>query len=189
MILSVVGAFQSQNKAINPYYACILDTYTYQDSPSGNYGTSTTLGISGYSSYIMGTFLKFDISSIPANAIIDSAKLWLYKHYINTNGDQLGYTIRRLTASWLENTLTYDNSVFVKDSSVDYGSPYFFGAINEWKEHSITTLVQQWVAGTYPNYGLHLINFGTGYRQNSSFRSREYGNGSYAPYLEITYHT
>jgi K319L-like, PKD domain len=68
----------------------------------------------GPTGYIRGAF-KFDLSSIPANATIISAKLTLYSIPDPTNGDLVNANsgsnnamyIRRITSSWNGNTVTW----------------------------------------------------------------------------------
>lgn len=157
------------------------DTSTYQDSGGSNYGLSSTLQIGGYSSYYMRSYLKFNLSTL-AGKTITSAKLRLYKHYINTYGASVTFSARRITADWEETGLTYNNAPAYSDR---YGSIYTFGAINEWSEIDLTTMVQEWVANTYSNYGVCLSYEATGYRYNSTWRSKEYSDPAYRPYLEI----
>ena len=157
------------------------DTSTYQDSGGTNYGTSTTLQIGGYSSYYMRSYLKFNLSSL-AGKTITSAKLKLYKHYVNTYGESVTFSARRITADWDEMGLTYNNAPAY---SAAYGSIYTFGPINAWSEIDLKTMLQEWIDGTYPNYGVCLSYEATGYRYNSTWRSKEYSDPAYRPYLEI----
>ena len=74
-------------------------------------GAWTFNGITGY---IRGAF-KFDLSGIPPNATIASAKLTLYSIHDPTNGDLVNANsgsdnsmfIRRITSSWNGNTVTW----------------------------------------------------------------------------------
>jgi len=47
-------------------------------------------------------------------------------------------------------------------------------------------LVQEWVNGTYDNYGL-LLDILSGYTDYKDYKSSDYSSGDYAPYLEISY--
>lgn len=161
------------------------DTSTYQASSGTNYGTANNLQTGGYSSYFMRSYLHFDLSKIPVGKVIKSAKLYLYKIYINSSGASHTYTIRRITSDWGEGTLTYGNAPSFSDK---YGTTvYTFGAINSFSEHDVTEIIQDLVNGLYPNYGVCSTWEGSGSRQNSQWASREHADSSLWPYLEIEY--
>lgn len=66
--------------------------------------------------YLRGAF-KFDLSSIPSNALILTAKLSLYSNPTPINGDLInansgpsnGFYIRRITSNWDGNTATWQS--------------------------------------------------------------------------------
>lgn len=77
-------------------------------------------------------------------------------------------------------------------SGFDYApSAYASSVINgryNWYSWSIKSLVQEWVFGTYSNYGI--VIFGTGYTGQAAwrgFRSSDYTTASDRPYLVVDY--
>ena len=163
----------------------IEDTSTYEDAKTTPFGTYPDLWTSGYTSWLMRTYIKFDISSIPQGAKIKSAKLYLLKTYINSYGQDHTFTVRRCLNEWKENTLTF-NMVPTLSANF-YGPVYTFGAVNKWTELDMTQMVQEWVDGTYPNYGMRTTYNGTGYRENSRWASSNNPTVDCRPYMEVVY--
>ncbi len=95
-------------------FSCVKCGYA-----DNNYGTKRDFNAiawtnNGYSS-IVRSLIQFDLSSIPANAVINSATLSLYfnptseegKH-VRLPGSNASY-LERITSSWSENTVTWNN--------------------------------------------------------------------------------
>jgi len=115
--------------------------------------------------------------TIPNGAVIDSAIFYIW---VREAGGNL-VEVHRITADWDEATITWNsfNGAYTADI---FGT--FDASSTGWKSVNITTLVQGWVDGTYPNYGLVLI-------QNSypwaDYFSKD-APGSYPhPYLKVCY--
>jgi hypothetical protein len=99
----------------------VADAYVLSNQPNANFGSSAELNSLAWydnntnTTYVMRSLLNFDLSSIPANAIIGSAKLSLYYNPSSPagNGQQYGFfnesLARRITSSWSENTVTWNN--------------------------------------------------------------------------------
>jgi hypothetical protein len=121
---------------------------------------------------------ELNLNLIPAGADLESATLILYA------GIAPGETvfIHRITADWMENTVTWNS----------FGGSYdpapFTSFIPTAASNSVdlTGLVEQWLDGTYPNYGILL-------RQDepsvqTGFHSSEYdGNPDHRPKLVLSY--
>jgi hypothetical protein len=130
--------------------------------------------------------LKFNLSSIPQNAIVSSATLYLYER--DNKDGQVTY-IYRVTSNWNENTATWLLWSLLGgdfDSSVSYFT-YLPNQNNCMVTLDITSLVQGWVNGTYNNYGLML--YSTGPNHIISYSSKESGTASERPKLDIIYVT
>jgi hypothetical protein len=101
----------SNNLADEANIAIIGSTNATSHDKDLDAGAWTFNGVTGY---IRGSF-KFDLSSIPANATIISAKLTLYSIHDPTNGDLVNANsgtnnamyIRRITSNWDGNTVTW----------------------------------------------------------------------------------
>ena len=139
------------------------------------------------SDYIYHTYLKHDLSVIPAGYRVISAKLRLYECSKNDNGDLGTTNIARATADWDEDTICWNNKPAVDGRYLAEDVPP--PGVGNWSDWDITTLVKEWVGGTYPNYGLMILNNNEGaYRYNWAFYNRKYESDdgtSYATYIEI----
>ena len=93
------------------------DTYVTSNLPNDNWGTSNWLRL-GYNlaspNYgAVRIFLKFDLSSIPSQAVINSARFRIYMHTATPSGDQsMGVQARHLVSNWSENAVTWNSGSF-----------------------------------------------------------------------------
>jgi hypothetical protein len=162
------------------------DTYIDAGSPTRNYGTDDKFEVRPDNSADRRGLLKFDLSSIPQNAIISSATLYLYEK--DNKAGQLTH-IYRVTSNWNENTVTWLTWTLLGgdfDNSVSYFT-YIPDQKNCMAALDITNLVQAWVNGTSTNHGLMLYSVGPNH--NISYSSKENGTASERPKLNIVYVT
>ncbi len=98
--------------------------------PNNNYGDSENLHLYAWTQdgilNVNRAAIDFDLSSIPNDATIDSAKLSLYFNTTSAYGDQhqgeSGFVIQRITTRWDESTVTWatqpsattDNEIYVE---------------------------------------------------------------------------
>ncbi len=150
--------------------------------------------------------IKFPIDdSLPSNAIIDSADIYLYM--IAQNGAADNIAVYVILQSWLEgsadgtaqdgsvtwnsrqhNVSTWNSggaSTTGTDRNAAAEASVSVGTINSWYTWRVTSAVQDWVDGTQANNGLLFI--GT---ENSNlrkqFNSLESGNAE-LPYFDVWY--
>lgn len=118
----------------------------------------TSVQVQGSSDWLYRTFLQYDLSGIPDDARIISAKMYVYCTSHNDNGAQGTTNIARVTSEWSEETLcwnkmpTWTGRYLAEDvHAPDVGS---------WGEWDVTTLVKEWAGEDKkcPNYGLYIIN-------------------------------
>ncbi|OGC48237.1 hypothetical protein A3F07_04845 [candidate division WWE3 bacterium RIFCSPHIGHO2_12_FULL_38_15] len=136
--------------------------------------------IFGLSKDIRRSYVKFDLSSIPDNATVNSAKLRLYQKSHMLTDNSITVDIVRLIGDWNETGVTWANKpgnyAPTVSKSVSEGAT--------WVEWTITNTVKGWVDGTYPNKGLEI----SGKEQASdyllTFSSRE---GDKDPELVVNY--
>ncbi len=162
------------------------DTFIKEDSSLINYGNDPTFDVRPDNGADRRGLLKFDLSSIPQNAVINSATLYLYER--DNKAGQLTY-IYRVTSNWNENTVTWLTWALLGgdfDNSASYFT-YIPDQKNCMAALDITQLVQAWVNGTYNNYGLML--YSTGPNHMISYSSKENGTASERPKLDILYAT
>jgi len=147
------------------------DSYVIADMAGTNYGTEPEVTI-GTSSDVIG-LIRFNLSSIPTGAIINSASLRLYEQTPISVGD---VEIARASASWTETGVTWNNSpgrLLPARTSTPPGS-------FRWWSIDVDTIVTLWVTNGQSNNGFHLQST-TGL---VTVGSRE---SSYDPQLVISY--
>jgi len=82
----------------------VNDTYIDNNSVDTNYGNKSTMNVEGDSFYGM---IKFDLSSIPETATIESATISLY--YNSTSEDSRYIDFHRILQDWNESNVTWGN--------------------------------------------------------------------------------
>ncbi len=146
------------------------DTFITSGSAATNYGSDTGLKMQAGRDQPL---IRFDLSTIPANSAIQSAVLSLYASGAGSAvaGDTV--SAMRVTRAWTEGTQagggTADGATWANaDSSTPWtaaGGDYDliaaavtpYNAVVGWKSWDIAALVDAWVNGNYPNYGVELV--------------------------------
>lgn len=116
------------------------------------------------------------IFGVPAGPI-DSA---VFSIYVGNASNQT-VTVHRITAPWDEATVTFANFGGAFDPTV-YGS--YLTSSTGWRHVDVTSLVQGWIDGDYPNYGLLINQTTTAY---TVYPSSEFPTQSVRPMLKICY--
>jgi hypothetical protein len=169
LLVSVMGRAQSAPPT--------GDTYSSSGNSNTNYGTATTLRVG--SSF--KSFLQFDLSALPSGVAVSKATLRLFVNSVSTGGV---FDVYQVNNSWAESSLTYRNSPAIGGSATG-GHPVSVASsnANDFLLVDVTSLVQDWVDGSEPNYGMVLeLNGGSG---NFTFDSKESTTTSHQPELEI----
>ncbi len=131
------------------------DINTY--SPTANTGSATTLRLGAYGD--LKSVFKFDLSSIPSNATINSATLGLYVQNSPNNGGGDTVSLHRIFTPWTEPTVNWNilgadsNYSASAESSPNVG----YTPTNVWVSFPLTSLVQGWVNGSVSNNGVMLL--------------------------------
>ncbi|MCD6100142.1 MAG: DNRLRE domain-containing protein, partial [Candidatus Marinimicrobia bacterium] len=168
------------------------DTYIENYSTSSNYGSSSSLyfGINGMG-ITFRTLLKFNLSGIPAEALVSSATLKLYVYSLE-NAGSYQYSLHRVTTDWVENEATWQRP---KNGAPNWnGGSYESTSLytrtvsstgwNYW--YNLGDLVQDWLRGTVANDGLLLkgVNEGQSYSVRKAYSSEQMGLN---PELHVSY--
>lgn len=162
------------------------DTYIRQDSSGTNYGTATTMYVQRLQNAGRRALVQFDLSGIPAGSTINSAQLELYCTSPSTTSQNLN--LHNVTASWTEMGATWSNMNAKYDSTVL--STRTGGTAMGWKTWTgLAGLVQDWIDGDLPNYGVMIKNsVETGTTAYAyQFASSEYATAAYRPILRVNY--
>jgi hypothetical protein len=176
--------------------APVADTYAHEDSAGTNFGTATTLHVRSAERTVLlltfpdnkRSFARFDLSScsIPANARVVTARMKLFLSTAPTASRT--YQVHRVTQSWGETTLDWDNQPTVAGSvtsSVATGT-----TSNVDREWDVLADVSSFVAGTATNNGWRVkdsVETSATVREGR-FSSREHAAASQRPSLVVTYY-
>lgn len=178
-------------------YNAMTDAYLTSWSVDKNTGAEDRMWV-GYPDKMFG-LLRFDLSSLPADAKVVTATLGAYQFGGSTSyAIPLTLAAHRLLRSWDEAGATWNKAA----SSVSWQQPGAMGAndreaaasgsvsVNQltgWAKINITGLVQKWLDAPASNYGLLLK--GTSDRNAQFyFYSSEASDVSLRPYLQIDYY-
>ncbi len=158
-----------------------------------NYGSETQLEV--FKTFSRRLLIEFDLTSIPADARVESAYVWL--HMNNNTGLDRNIIFYRITQAWDEMLVTWEdpwtidggnyNSTPLASTHIKYSDEegFFVG----W---DITNALRDWGAGAhtavYPNCGMIGIIENADWLPNQKrFDSSETGVPLYAPKLVVTY--
>ncbi|MGQ9665813.1 MAG: DNRLRE domain-containing protein, partial [Anaerolineae bacterium] len=178
-------------------YAGVQDTcinFWYQTT---NFGTKITLPIHYSYNEIVASLIRFDLSSVPRNAQVESATLSLYASY-RSIADDIVASVYRMRRPWAEQEATWQlasaghpwGAPGANDTTTDRdAAPLDQKILNRtgaWYDFNITRAVQEWVAQPNLNYGLAI----KGYINRSvqyDFVSANYPTVGLRPKLTIVY--
>jgi hypothetical protein len=170
----------------------VSDTSIASSALKKNFGSDAKLRVSAKNEAL----LRFDLSSIPASAVIDNATLTLYlsggddePDDDGEEGDRHGFPVvpinlHRATAPWEEGTATFAS--FAQHFDPTVSAILLPTSSNASKSIDVKSLVQAWVRGAQPNYGLVLR---TDAKAHTILVSSEGRTVSLRPALAVTYTT
>ncbi|KAF5419560.1 MAG: hypothetical protein C5S44_10660 [Candidatus Methanocomedens sp.] len=156
----------------------VNDTYIDENDPDENHGTDVKILVKGDIFY---SIIKFNLSSIPENATIESANIifWSFDTAATQNGE-----FYRILQDWNEDNVTFNNWY----STSNYSSePNITGVIYQNSYHSWSAFseVEYFHNHRNENYGW-LIKV-TGMNKLSELGSKEAVDASKRPVLYVTY--
>jgi len=152
------------------------DTYTSNHERPQTHGSQSDLNISIHES----SYLKFDLSSLPAdltNSQIRQAVLRVYVNSINGSGT---VSVAQVTSPWSEDTLTYSASPSIGSTQATFVPQ---GALS-FVSIDLTTLVKAWVGSPGTNFGVVLKTTST--TLQVTLESKESSLSSHEAVLDIT---
>ena len=129
----------------------------------------------------MRTPLRFDVSSLPAGATIQSATISLWISGKDDSGDPIN--VHRVTQDWSESGATWQNAASDYDATIR--AQFVPDESDRFFSFGIASLVQAWVDGTASNFGIMLIPTSNGVE--AKFASSEWSPSSQRPCMDVTY--
>jgi hypothetical protein len=162
LILTSGNIARSNTTLIQPGPTDVKDTFIYDgsSSPVGDWGLLLANETSTFDQRILIEFT--DLSALSYGSTINSALLGLYRYDADASGNPVTLDAYQITSSWAETVIystqpSYNSTI---ESSVTLS-----GTADGWYEWDLTNLVQQWVDGSVPNYGVAIFDHGTGLAQ------------------------
>ncbi len=175
-------------------YSGSQSTYIYQFAPDTNYCSSSAFKL-GYKQQ-NAALVRFDLSSIPADAAITQASLQVYAAGWSGADISLGTYVVTRTNSLCQTTWNRSQSGSqwglpgANDTNTDRRataeSSLATSGIRKWYTFSLTPAVQGWVAGTLSNNGV-LLRQVVSSSNSLTFASSVAGDVSLRPKLVVTY--
>jgi len=180
-------------------YDGTFDTYIREAAASTNYGSAITLLVDGDepsgTNTDMSILLGWDISAIPSGAVVQSAAIYL--NVLNTSNGP--YYCYGLLTPWLANQATWNQA----QAATAWAQPGAKGAADRDSQPVCTltapalggvtlnltnaglALVQSWVDGSLPNYGIVIADSATS--DGADFDASDSVSAMKRPKLEIVY--
>ena len=165
------------------------DTSNFGDHPEFNALAWTVSGdIANQRSLVY-----WNLTEIPSNAIIDSARLSLFCNPTSVNpghsamsGPNDAY-LNKITTPWSENTVSW----VTQPSITTVGQVYLPPSANSTQDYlnvDVTGVVQGWVSNPTTNFGLMLQMVTETYYRDLIFCSSDHADPELHPRLDICYH-
>lgn len=147
-----------------------------------NYGTDQLLNVGDENAANLRSrsFLQPDLTGVPTDRAVLSAQLELY--VVGGNPTNLTANLYRVTASWVETGITWNNQP-ANDPSVLSSLAGITTAVGWRAWTGLETLVRNWLTGTWSNYGVVLKKAvdGQSSTDSKSFYSSDYTTASLRP--------
>ena len=175
-------------------YTGCTDTVLDSDASTSNFDADGYVGLgSSTANKNRHTIIRFDVSSIPSNAMVISATLTI--RYIERVGEAFSVSTYALKRNWVESQATWN----VFSTGNTWGAGGGSGSADVYAKEStavvtaanavfsIPVMVQGWIDGSLTNYGVNLIpdttvawsRYWAGYDSESS--------AAYRSSLEVVY--
>ncbi len=182
----------------SPAYTGVADTFisNYGSDQNANYGTNPSLFLRNNDQ--RAGLIKFDVSSIPGYAIIESASLSFYVDS-QSNANSLPVELHKVRRTWVDTQATWFNATTANtwglpganDSATDIFATIATSTtltdVNYWQDFDVTALVQGWVQAAASNNGVAL-KAGSAGNVEYHLRSSDYNTpAEFRPRLTINY--
>ena len=121
----------------------------------GGVGTTMAVQVSSLGPSYARSFVRFNLSSIPTNAIITSAKLILTPsgaENVSTTANTTDLTLDLCNTSWTETTLTHNTGISNNTLFTTVGTSSYNSSTGK-REFDVKDHLQALVEGRAPNYG------------------------------------
>lgn len=188
-------SFLKNSEGVTVIFQDCEDTYINAKSTESNYNNVPYLWLNDADKNRI--LMKFNLSSIPRTARILSAELGLYEDSHRGHRYSLDPFIMPVLESWNKDSVNWNTrdeitpwteigGYFDKWEVCFFPSEMMVNPVNTLYTADITSLVQYWVDGSFPNYGMLFSAFRIGSDTSYRFISSE-GPQDFRPKLKIVY--
>jgi len=164
-----------------------IDSAVDSFGPDVNWGNYSYCDVGNSATTVRRTYIKFDLSSVPATAVVLDADLRLY-HYAGLGTDNFTIGLYNVTSTWVESEITWN---IQPTCSVDEETTSYISiSTTTWGNWDIDTLVQTWLDGSVTNNGVVLKDTNeASVNSVAYFRSSDFTTDTTErPKLEIDYY-
>lgn len=189
--ITVNMAIVEQTITIQPGPAEGKDSMVLSEYPDNNYGNSSGLQIGNLEGYLIyRTYLQFDISTLPAGAVIVNVDLKIYQWNTVGSLDTFMVNLHQITQSWQENAITWNNQPNYLPVPEIVSVTAYTAYTGAWLSWDISTLMQKWLDGSITNYGVVMKDTDEGLVDTfiPCWSSEYTTDPTLRPKLEITYY-
>jgi hypothetical protein len=158
------------------------DAYINTATAATNYGTAATLGVVSSASSIQTTYIKFDLSSVPAGYTSANVAKATLKLYVNSVTNAGSFNVDFVNGSWTEKTITAD-LLPVLGTTIKGSVPLTTANANTYLMIDLTTTVGEWLSGT-ANDGIALVPNSP---LSATFQSKENTSQSHPAELDVVF--
>jgi hypothetical protein len=193
LLSSLLSLNAQKTMVIQPNSLNGKDAFINQLLPSTNYGNHEDF-ISYYWTFSGNpgkgnSLIQFDLSSIPANSEIISAKLSLFYNSKSSSGGQAGNNacyLKKITSAWSESAVTW-NSVPSTDTTNEVFLPKSTAINEDYPNIDITHFVQEWYDKPSSNFGLMLELIDNSLYNSMKFFSSDYSDTTKTPKIVVCF--
>ncbi len=166
-------------------YTGTQDTYVREALPNDNFGGESGFRADGDNGGEDLAFISWDLSSIPTDAVLQSAVI-RFDVFDTTTGS---YELLEMSGSWDEDTLTWNtlNTGDIGTTALATITSPPTGTLDVTLNATALTLITEWIDGTTTNNGFALQSTGT--TDGIVMSSSEKSTGTKRPRLSLTYTT
>ena len=175
------------------------DAVVWSGQPTSNFGAQQSLNVYAWfnsnlaSNTFKRAYLEFDLGQLPSSAVIIDAELNLFHNPTDpyegrsTHFGANDFYIKRVTSSWSENTITWNN----QPGSTTSGQVSVAASTSGTQDFSInvTNMVNFMHANPSQNHGFLVQLQNEAISRMLILGSSDHSNSSYRPELVITYDT
>jgi hypothetical protein len=172
---------------IQPNATTGKDTYVYEPTPTSDYSGSSYTFAGAHVDGTCRAYLQFNLALVPSNVVITNARVGLYytSEDVTTQTAIGAYAVQQ---AWTDSGTNWNDQ---PNCATTFADTHLMPASvsNSFHYWYITDLVQAWLDGALPNYGLVLKSVDESAEEGwVGFRTSDYSTASDHPKLIISYY-